>query len=146
MTLIERSALLPYSAEQIFDLVADIERYPEFLEGCVGAHILERTEHSVTAKLRLAKGGISHGFTTENTLKRPECMELKLIEGPFEAFSGHWVFRPLGEGACKASLRLQFELASGLASVAIGKLFDKVALDLVDAVVRRASQQLEPAR
>jgi ribosome-associated toxin RatA of RatAB toxin-antitoxin module len=73
-------------------------------------------------------------------------MELKLIEGPFEAFSGHWAFRPLGEGACKASLRLQFELAGGLASVAIGKLFDKVALDLVDAVVRRASQKLEPAR
>lgn len=146
MTLIERSALLPHSAEQIFDLVADIERYPEFLEGCVGAHILERTEQSVTATLRLSKGGITHGFTTQNTLNRPERMELRLIEGPFEAFSGHWVFRPLGEGACKASLRLQFELAGGLASVAIGKLFDKVALDLVDAVVRRASQQLEPAR
>ena len=74
MTLIERSALLPHSAEQIFDLVADIERYPEFLEGCVGAHILERTEHSVTATLRLSKGGITHGFTTENTLNRPERM------------------------------------------------------------------------
>ena len=146
MTLIERSALLPHSAEQIFDLVADIERYPEFLEGCVGAQILERTEYSVTAKLRLSKGGISHGFTTQNTLERPERMELKLIEGPFETFSGHWVFRPLGEGACKASLRLQFKLASGLASVAIGKLFDRVALDLVDAVVRRARQQLEPVR
>ena len=146
MTLIERSALLPHSAKQIFDLVADIERYPEFLEGCVGVHILKRTKHSVTATLRLSKGGVNHGFTTQNTLKRPECMELKLIEGPFESFSGHWVFMPLGEGACKASLRLQFELAGGLASVAIGKLFDKVALDLVDAVVRRASQKLEPAR
>ena len=146
MTLIERSALLPHSAEQIFDLVADIERYPEFLEGCVCAHILERTEQSVTATLRLSKGGITHGFTTQNTLNRPERMELKLIEGPFETFSGHWVFRPLGEGACKASLRLQFELGSDLASVAIRKLFDSVALDLVDAVVRRASQQLEPAK
>ena len=146
MTLIERSALLPHSAEQIFDLVADIERYPEFLEGCVDAQILERTEQSVTATLRLSKGGISQGFTTQNMLDRPERMELRLIEGPFEAFAGYWVFRPLGEGACKASLRLQFKLASGLASVAIGKLFDKVALDLVDAVVRRASQQLELTR
>ncbi|GIR70686.1 MAG: hypothetical protein CM15mP74_19370 [Halieaceae bacterium] len=67
----------------------------------MGAHILERTEHSVTATLRLSKGGISHGFTTQNTLKRPECMELKLIEGPFEAFSGHWVFRPLGRAPVK---------------------------------------------
>ena len=146
MTLIERSALLPHPAEQIFDLVADIERYPEFLEGCIGAQILERTEHSVTATLRLSKGGISHVFTTQNTLKRPELMELNLIEGPFDTFSGHWVFRPLGKGGCKVLLRLQFELARGLASAAIGRLFDKVALDLVDAVVRRASQKLEPAR
>ena len=98
MTLIERSALLPHSAEQIFDLVADIERYPEFLEGCVGAHILERTEHSVTATLRLSKGGISHGFTTQNTLKRPERMELKLIEGPFRGIFGALGFQAAGGG------------------------------------------------
>ena len=146
MTLIERSALLPHSAEQIFDLVADIERYPEFLEGCVGAEVLERSEHSVIATLRLSKGGISHGFTTRNTLQRPQRMDLTLIEGPFDAFSGHWVFRSLGEGACKTSLRLQFELAGGLASMAMGRLFDKVAHDLVDAVVRRTGQQLEQAR
>lgn len=146
MTLIERSALLPHAAEKIFDLVADIERYPEFLEGCVGAQILERTEHFVTATLRLSKGGLSYGFTTQNALRRPDRMDLQLIEGPFDAFSGRWLFIPLGEGACKASLRLQFELDSGLASVAIRRLFDSVALDLVDAVVRRAGQQLERAR
>ena len=64
MTVIERSALLPHAAEQVFDLVADIERYPEFLEGCVGAEIHERGEETVTATLRLSRAGISHGFTT----------------------------------------------------------------------------------
>ena len=145
MTVIERSALLPHTAEQIFDLVADIERYPEFLDGCVGAEIHERDEVSVTATLRLSRAGISHGFTTRNTMQRPERIELTLIEGPFETFSGQWAFRALGEAACKTSLRLHFELASGIASIAAGKLFDKVALDLVDAVVRRATQQLGPA-
>ena len=142
MTVIERSALLSYPAEQIFDLVADIERYPEFLDGCVGAKILERRDDTVTASLRLSKAGISHGFTTRNTLQRPHSMALSLVEGPFECFQGEWVFRALGDSACKASLRLEFDMARGLAGAAVGKLFDRVALDLVDAIVRRANQQL----
>ena len=143
MTVIERSALLSHSAEKIFDLVADIERYPEFLEGCVGANILERKEDTVTARLRLSKAGISHGFTTRNILQRPQCMTLTLVEGPFERFQGEWIFKSLGDSASKASLRLEFDLARGLAGAAVGKLFDRVAMDLVDAIVRRASQQLE---
>ena len=142
MTVIERSALLSHPAEQIFDLVAEIERYPEFLDGCIGAEILERHDNTVTASLWLSKAGISHCFTTCNRLQRPQSMTLTLVEGPFERFQGEWVFRPLGESACKASLRLEFDLARGLAGVAVGKLFDRVAVDLVDAIVRRASQQL----
>lgn len=142
MTVIERSALLSHPVEQIFDLVAEIERYPEFLDGCVGATILERRDNTVTASLWLSKAGISHGFTTCNRLQRPQSMTLTLVEGPFERFQGEWIFRPLGESACKASLRLEFDLARGLAGVAVGKLFDRVAVDLVDAIVRRASQQL----
>ena len=142
MTVIERSALLSHPAEQIFDLVAEIERYPEFLDGCVGAEILERRDNTVTASLWLSKAGISHGFTTCNRLQRPQSMTLTLVEGPFERLQGEWIFRPLGESACKASLRLEFDLARGLAGAAVGKLFDRVAVDLVDAIVRRASQQL----
>ena len=142
MTVIERSALLPHAAEQVFDLVADIERYPEFLEGCVGAEIHERGEASVTGTLRLSRAGISHGFTTRNTMQRPERIELALVEGPFNTFSGEWVFRTLGATACKTSLRLHFELNSSFVNVAAGKLFDKVALDLMDAIVRRANKEL----
>ena len=140
--MIERSALLPHAVEQVFDLVADIERYPEFLDGCVGAEIHERGDEIVIATLKLSRAGISHGFTTRNTMQRPERIELALVDGPFDSFSGQWMFRALGDAACKTSLRLHFELASGLVGVAAGKLFDRVALDLVDAVVRRANQQL----
>ena len=145
MTVIERSALLPHTADQVFDLVADIERYPEFLEGCVGAEIHERGEETVTATLRLYRAGIIHGFTTCNMMTRPEKIELTLVDGPFDSFSGQWMFRALGEAACKTSLRLDFELTSGVADLAAAKLFDKVALDLVDAVVRRANQELGAA-
>ena len=143
MTVIERSALLSHPAEQIFDLVADVERYPEFLVGCVGADILERRDNTVTASLRLSKAGISHGLITQNTLQRPHYMTLTLVEGPFERFRGEWMFKALGDSACKASLRLEFDLARGLAGAAVGKLFDRVAMDLVDSIVRRASQHLE---
>ena len=142
MTTIERSALLPYAAEQIFDLVADIEQYPEFLDGCIGAEILEQGEGTVVATLKLSRAGITHSFTTSNALHPPERMALALVDGPFQTFSGEWTFRALGESACKTSLRLQFELSSGLANIAAGRLFDRVASDLVDAVVTRANQQL----
>ena len=143
MTVIERSALLAHSVEQVFDLVADIERYPEFLKGCVGADILKRDDDQVTATLRLSRAGISHGFTTQNRMQRPHRIDLALVDGPFSHFAGHWSFLALGDDACKTTLQLHFELASGIASVAAGKLFDKVALDLVDAIVNRAGQQLE---
>ena len=143
MTVIERSALLAHPVEQVFDLVADIERYPEFLKGCVGADILKRDDDEVTATLRLSRAGISHGFTTQNRMQRPHRIDLALVDGPFSRFAGHWSFLALGDDACKTTLQLHFELASGIASVAAGKLFDKVALDLVDAIVNRAGQQLE---
>ena len=143
MTVIERSALLAHPVEQVFDLVADIERYPEFLKGCVGADILKRDDDEVTATLRLSRAGISHGFTTQNRMQRPHRIDLALVDGPFSHFAGHWSFLALGDDACKTTLQLHFELASGIASVAAGKLFDKVALDLMDAIVNRAGQQLE---
>ena len=86
--------------------MADIERYPEFLEGCVGAEIHERGEKIVTATLRLARAGITHGFTTRNTMTRPEKIELALVDGPFESFSGPRIFSARGDAACKTSLRL----------------------------------------
>ena len=92
MTVIERSALLAHPVEQVFDLVADIERYPEFLKGCVGADILKREAMQVTATLRLSRAGISHGFTTHNTMQRPHRIDLALVDGPFTHFAGHWSF------------------------------------------------------
>jgi ribosome-associated toxin RatA of RatAB toxin-antitoxin module len=76
-------------------------------------------------------------------MQRPHRIDLALVDGPFSHFAGHWSFLALGDDACKTTLQLHFELASGIASVAAGKLFDKVALDLVDAIVNRAGQQLE---
>src|SRR5688572_16491757 len=110
MIRIQRSALLPYSAERLFDLVNDVAAYPDFLEGCTGAIILESSEQSITARLHLKKAGISQSFATRNQLQRPEKITLQLVEGPFEQLQGEWRFATLAEDACKVSLDLSFHL------------------------------------
>ncbi len=139
MTTIDRSALLFHPHEKIYALVADIERYPEFLNGCVEATVIDPGPDTVVARLGLSRAGISHSFVTRNTMHPSDRIELALVDGPFEHFAGYWAFKALGDEASKVSLQLDFKLRSGLINAAAGRLFDKVALDLVDAVVKRAA-------
>ncbi len=140
MTVINRSALLPYSARQLFDLVSDVESYPSFMEGCVGAHVLRSEEDMVEARLDLSRGGIRQSFSTRNRMRAAREITLELLDGPFEKFSGHWNFHALGDSACKLSLYLEFKFNSSLLGAAASRLFDKATNNLVDAVSRRASQ------
>ncbi len=138
MTNIHRSALVPYSAQIMFDLVNAIETYPQFMEGCAGAAVIERSNEFIEARLDLAKAGMRYSFTTRNRLTPPERIELSLVEGPFNKFHGVWTFQPLGEHACKIALHLQFEMSGRLLNFAARKMFDSVANQMVDALVRRA--------
>jgi ribosome-associated toxin RatA of RatAB toxin-antitoxin module len=138
MTRIERSALMPFPAEQVFALVNDIEAYPQYMDGCVGAKVLRSEGDLVEARLDLARGGVRQSFSTRNRSRAPHAIELELLEGPFEHFAGCWQFQSLGEAACKVSLDLQFRLRGGLLGAAAGKLFESVAPTLVDAVDQRA--------
>ncbi len=140
MTVINRNALLPFSARQLFDLVSDVESYPVYMEGCVGVTVLRAEEHLVEARLDLARGGITQSFSTRNRMLAPEKITLELIDGPFEYFSGRWDFRALGDSACRMSLNLEFAVSSALLGAAASRLFDRVTNNLVDAVGRRAVQ------
>jgi ribosome-associated toxin RatA of RatAB toxin-antitoxin module len=140
MTAIQRSALLPYSCEQLYRLVNDVGAYPEFMEGCVGAEVLHADENRMEARLDLARGGISQSFTTVNELSPYERIHLTLAEGPFESFDGVWRFVALGPQACKVSLDLEFRMRGSLLHAAAGRLFDSVAANLVTAIVRRSKQ------
>ncbi len=139
LTTIQRSALLTHSARNMFDLVNDVESYPRFMDGCVGAQVLEQSEAHMLARLELSRGGVTQSFTTHNTLYPHERIELKLADGPFKRLDGVWLFKPLTENACKVSLELSFEFNSLLASVASSSLFSHVANHLVDALARRAA-------
>lgn len=138
MTRIRRTALLPYPVEKLYALINDIERYPEFMEGCVGAQLLSSAPDTLVARLDLAKGPLRQSFTTRNHLQPPHSIRLELEAGPFSHFAGQWKLDALGEQGCKVSLDLEFELASKLISLAAGKLFQNVADQMVDAICRRA--------
>ncbi|MCB1616777.1 MAG: type II toxin-antitoxin system RatA family toxin [Pseudomonadales bacterium] len=139
MTRIERSALLPYSAQRLFELVDDIETYPQYMEGCIAATIIGRGDDWVEARLELKKAGISQSFATRNRLQHPEKIVMELVDGPFSSFQGEWAFKHLAENACKVSLDLKFELDSKVAHAAAGKLFESVACNLVNALCQRAN-------
>lgn len=138
VTRIERSAMVLHSAGMMFDLVNDIESYPQYMDGCQAATVLARTEQEIVARLDLARAGIKQSFTTRNILSRPDKIELSLEEGPFKRLQGHWQFEALTESACKVSLILEFEFKSGIAQLAGSKLFSRVANNLVAATTERA--------
>lgn len=140
MTIIKRTALLPYRAQQLFDLVNDVEAYPSYMEGCVGAAILRSEPELMEARLDLSRGGVSHSFSTRNQLCEPDSITLELLEGPFDYFEGRWDFQSLGDQACKISLNLQFDVNNAVLGAAASHLFDKVSGNMVDAVEKRAKQ------
>jgi ribosome-associated toxin RatA of RatAB toxin-antitoxin module len=140
MASIHRSALLPYSDEQLFRLVNDVEAYPRYMDGCVGASVIHMDGRHMEARLDLARAGITQSFTTRNELTPYESIRLTLKDGPFDSFDGIWRFQALAEKACKVSLDMEFTVRGGLLSVAASKLLDRVTGNLVDAVVRRANE------
>lgn len=131
---------MSYSAQQMFDLVNDIEAYPQFLDGCVGARILARGDNWVEARLELSKAGVTQHFVTRNELVPPVSMSLQLVEGPFQYLRGAWQFVPLAETACKVIFTLEFAMQNRLLGLAVGKLFESVTTKQVDAVCARARQ------
>ena len=140
MREVRRSALLPYSATQIFDLVAEVERYPEFLPWCTGAAVLAREGEQVTAELALARGRAHARFTTRNRLVPGQYLEMRLLEGPFRVLEGRWDFLPIGEAGSRVELVMRFETQGSLAGLVLSPVFEGICSQLVDSFARRARQ------
>ena len=138
MGSIDRSALLPYTAEEMFRLVTDIEAYPEFLPWCSGAAILSQEEDGVIARIDFSVGNVSKSFTTRNVHKGVEKISLQLVDGPFSKLQGLWRFRPLGEAGCKINLTLNYDFANRMVSMVVGPVFNNIANSLVESFHARA--------
>jgi ribosome-associated toxin RatA of RatAB toxin-antitoxin module len=140
LSKIDRSALVNYSAQQMFDLVNDIESYPEFMDGCVAAKIIKNSEQEMEACLELKKSGFGSRFVTRNSLNPPIMITMNLIDGPFEYLRGTWTFTALNESACKVSFVLEFKFKNLLTALAGNKLFEAIASKQVDAICDRAKK------
>jgi ribosome-associated toxin RatA of RatAB toxin-antitoxin module len=143
MKTVHKSVLIWYSAQEMFDLVIDAAKYPQFLPWCDHAKIIEHNESGMTAELGLSFKGIRQSFTTRNTHVPGREVHLKLVKGPFSNLDGVWTFTPVGEEgerACRAELRLSYGFSNFALQALVGPVFDKIAGSLVDAFVKRAAQ------
>ena len=140
MASINRSALMPYSNGQMYDIVNAVDKYPEFLPWCASSQILKQTETTMEASILMQKGKLNHSFSTRNTLTVDEVIHMQLINGPFKSLSGDWLFTPLSDQASKIELHLNFEFSNRLIGMLIGPVFTQIADSLVDAFCQRAHQ------
>ncbi|MDD2722800.1 MAG: type II toxin-antitoxin system RatA family toxin [Methylovulum sp.] len=140
MTIVQKSALVKYSAKQMFDLVNDIEAYPQFLPWCSDSRILKRNDGVVEAELSISKGGFKKSFSTRNKIDQGGTITVSLLDGPFSYLEGVWNFMPLREDASKISLDLEFEMSSKLASLAFGAVFNQICNTMVSSFTNRAKQ------
>lgn len=138
MQCVKKSVLVPYSAMQMYELVDRMEDYPRFLPWCAGARILESRPDGKIARLDIDYHGVRAHFTTDNADTPGERIVVTLKDGPFRVLNGEWRFLALREDACKVSLDLRYEFASGVLDRVIGPVFNHIANTFIDAFVRRA--------
>jgi ribosome-associated toxin RatA of RatAB toxin-antitoxin module len=138
MREVTRSALVPYSAEQMFALVEDIERYPQFVPWIASAQKLDSTPDQVTGRLEMQRAGVRETFTTRNFLKRPTEILMTLVDGPFKTFEGRWTFTALGDKGVKVGLTIRFEFANAMLGMLLSRAFEKNCSEMIDAFVARA--------
>jgi ribosome-associated toxin RatA of RatAB toxin-antitoxin module len=140
MKNIARSAIVEHSALEMYELVENIEAYPEFLQWCRAAVVHERLPGRTRATLTVGVGSISHSFTTRNDNRPGEAIAMHLENGPFRRFEGLWRFTALAPDASRIEFSLEYEFSSRTLGRVLAPLFDGIADSMVEAFVRRAAQ------
>ena len=143
MKNVHKSVLIWYSPQEMFALVTDVAKYPEFLPLCDRAAVLALEPEGMKAEIGIAFAGIRQSFTTRNTHVPGREVRMKLVDGPFSNLDGVWKFLAIGQGeqrACKVTLEMHYAFKSAALAAVVGPVFDKIAGNLVDAFVKRAEQ------
>ena len=140
MRTVQQSEQVPYQSFQMFDLVNDIELYPEFLHWCQGSRVISSSNAEVIATLDVGLGGVHKCFTTKNSLKRPHQIDVDLVDGPFKSLRGIWRFDSREETGCIVELRLGFEVAHTPLDMVFGAFFEEVVRSQVAAFTKRAEK------
>lgn len=140
-----RSATVPYAPESMFELIADVDSYVEFVPGCTASCAMPAApahggEHEVLATLAIAIGKEAGRFTTRNSLEPPRRIQMTLVKGPFSALEGEWRVEPLADGGSRLELDMRFEFASRLKDMLLGPVFELTCGQLVNAFLKRAEK------
>lgn len=139
MHTVKRSVLVPHTAAQMFDLVADVQNYPQFMPWCGGAQVHEHYDDGMKASVTISIAGVRQTFTTRNTHDYPHAIRVELVDGPFSALSGLWQFQPLGEDACKVLFTLEYAFSSRALEMVVGPVFNRIASSFIDSFTQRAA-------
>ena len=137
---VSRSALVPYRARDMYELVADVERYPGFLPWCRSASVHGSAPDTVEASLEIGRGPIRKTFTTRNVMTPGTRIDMHLVDGPFKHLQGCWQFVAMDDSGCKVALDLEFELSNAILRKTFGPVFHEIANTLVEAFCRRAGE------
>jgi len=140
MTTISRSALVMHLPKQMYDLVNDVEAYPQFLSWCSGVEIVEKSPLTQCATISISVAAINQRFTTRNTMLPGRQIDMALVDGPFSHLDGSWKFEALGDVGCKVLLTIQFDFSSRLISKSLGPIFSGICGSLVDEFCKRADE------
>ena len=135
---ITRSALLPFAADKMFDLVADIDSYAEFLSWCNSSDVLQQQDDLVEARLGIRLAGLSMSFSTRNKMLPNRRIDMHLLSGPFKTLGGYWQFESLNSNASKVSLELEFEFDSMVTQKLLSPKFKSLISSQLDAFQQRA--------
>lgn len=138
MNTLKRSAIVPYSDRQMYELVNAIHEYPRFLPWCSESEVVSQADTEAVARLQIAWKGMHKSFTTRNHLHPHHAVEIELVDGPMRHLEGKWEFHPLSDKACKVTLDLEFEFSGSIFDMLFQPVFQHIATTLVDAFCKRA--------
>jgi ribosome-associated toxin RatA of RatAB toxin-antitoxin module len=142
---VKRSARVPHTREQMFDLVNDVEQYPKFLHWCRAARVDLVQGNTVEATLEIGALGFHQSFRTRNTLARPERIGIDLVSGPFRRLRGEWRFAALPDGGTDVSLTLTFEVTLSPFGIVFARIFEELAASQMSAFIARAKELYGPS-
>jgi ribosome-associated toxin RatA of RatAB toxin-antitoxin module len=143
MKTVQKSVLIWYSPQEMFDLVTAVQQYPQFLPWCDHARVLEQDDSGMLAEVGIALSGIRQSFVTRNLHEPGRRVQMQLVKGPFSRLDGDWHFHAVGDGsqrAARVELLLHYGFDSVTLSRMVGPVFDRIAASMVDAFVKRAEQ------
>ncbi|MDD1613840.1 MAG: type II toxin-antitoxin system RatA family toxin [Methylococcaceae bacterium] len=139
MSSISKQITVPYTADQMYDLVYDINSYSKFIPLCSSSEVREEQGHQSRATMKITKGKIGFEVTTVNTMEKGRSISINLENGPFKSLKGVWRFTPLGTHQCIVSLHFEFEFSNKLLDVALGGLFKQLCDSMIESFRKQAA-------